>query len=62
MFKQLSGFFKKHGRLKIVLISFKQHILDKIDQLLSILHEADPLEESDPPFLPQLEDQVRLFS
>jgi len=30
----------------------------KIDELLGVLHEADPLEEVDPPFLPQLEEQV----
>ena len=56
----LSGFLKKHRRLENSLnLLSDQHILDKIDQLLSILHEADPLEETDPPFLPQLEDQVR---
>eukprot|EP00088_Acartia_fossae_P066832 TRINITY_DN8302_c0_g1_i15.p1 TRINITY_DN8302_c0_g1~~TRINITY_DN8302_c0_g1_i15.p1 ORF type:complete len:638 (-),score=172.54 TRINITY_DN8302_c0_g1_i15:484-2397(-) len=31
---------------------------EKIDQLLSILHEADPLDEEDPPSLPVLEEQV----
>jgi len=31
---------------------------EKIDQLLHILHEADPLDEEDPPSLPALEQQV----
>jgi len=31
---------------------------EKIDSLLSILHEADPLDEEDPPSLPALEQQV----
>ena len=32
---------------------------DKIDQLLSMLHDADPTNgDADPPSLPRLEDQV----
>ena len=48
-----------HG--KFISIIPKTRDAGKIDELLHVLHEADPLEEADPPFLPNMEEQVRLI-